>query len=275
MKQIKVGSIVAPMPLVPVTRDVLEMNTENDDSISDKNQLLLNYCFGHPDSSLLLFPYGSGTSFINHSKDPNAFIRWSSSDLSKTDNFELKVEDVSTGIIMEVVALVDIPAGEEVTIDYGNAWVDAWNYHVNSWQIADGDPAINPAFTANRMNEGENRNKPIRTIAEQKESPYPKFIRTACYSSMMNGPYLYTVPQPLHLKFCDIVDRYRKGGTYFYDAKMKGAGDHVVSGIPQEVIKFVPRENCTDMHLQNAFRHEIQVVVGGMYPDLWLDLVNN
>lgn len=63
---------------------------------SDKEQqLIVNYCFSHPNSTLLLFPYGPIVNFINHADDndddedgekPNAIIRWSTKFLSKNDN---------------------------------------------------------------------------------------------------------------------------------------------------------------------------------------------
>ena len=263
MRPIKEGTVVAPIPVVPLKRDIAE------------NQLLLNYCFGHPKSSLLFFPYGSSTNVINHSDHPNSFIRWSASSLSKSENLEKNIDAVSTGLIMEVVALADMSAGEEVTINYGKSWSEAWNHHVKFWQLDEGFPKINPSYTANRMNEGENMSRPIKTIDDQEESPYPTCIRTACYVSSLHGNYIYTVPQPLHLKFCDVLNRYFQGGEYFYDVKVKGSdSNEILLGVPQQSIKFTPGEGCTNMHLPNAFRHEIGVTES-MYPDLWLDLTKN
>ena len=78
-RHISKGEIVAPAPLVHIPyKDAVsyfgEMKDENDmniltpegftmrdtDVITGK-QLLLNYCFGHSKSTLLLCPYGSGT----------------------------------------------------------------------------------------------------------------------------------------------------------------------------------------------------------------------
>ena len=50
--------------------------------ISDKEkiahkQIILNYCFGHPNFTLLLFPYSSNVVYINHhSTDYNAKLQW-------------------------------------------------------------------------------------------------------------------------------------------------------------------------------------------------------
>ena len=46
-------------------------NEENIDHMS--KQLLINYSFGHENSSLLFYPYGINVNYINHnSKSPNA-----------------------------------------------------------------------------------------------------------------------------------------------------------------------------------------------------------
>ncbi len=277
MKNIKEGTLVSPMPLVPTTREEL--------TLPSSSQLLLNYCFGHPDSSLLFFPYGSTANFINHSENPNAFIRWSDSNMSKKEILSKKLSEVSTGLIMEVVALRDIALGEEVTIHYGPSWSKAWDRHVESWKIEDEIPATNPAFTAKMMtDEHIEESKPYMTVTEMKELSleYPKCVRTGCYvgsdnthGKFMNGTFTFTVPQFRDYKFCEIIDRMRKGGMYIYTAKIEGSGeDESLTNIPHMSISFTTDRYCNDMHLANAFRHEIPVP-DDMYPVLWKDLLQN
>ena len=279
MRSMKEGTIVAPMPLLPIMRDALEMRSDEEEGTYGNNQLLLNYCFGHRDSQLLFFPYSSSVHFINHRDDPNAEIRWSSHSLHKSENLDKKVKDVYTGLIMDVVALRDIGIGEEVTIDYGEAWNEAWDDHVNSWAVPDGVLGINPATVLEKLN--EDLTKPIKTELEQKESPNPSCVRTACYSERYNGTYVTTEAKSPNLRFCNVTDRYRKGNEYWYDAKMgdsdhfpkeEASDDDVVNNIPRSAIKFVVDEYCSDIHLKNAFRHEMHVP-DGIYPDLWLGLV--
>ena len=272
------GSIVAPMPLVPLSKFVLELDKDPTDGTYSNKQLLLNYCFGHPQSSLLFFPYSSTVHFINHSDDPNSFVRWSESDLSQTENFDREPSEVYTGLIMEVVALRDLKLGEEVTLDYGEAWTEAWNNHVSNWANHSDESPINPATIVETMNEDTNKSKPIKTVKEQENSPYPTCVRTACYSSEHNGTYVYTNFAHENLRFCHIQDRVRKGDEYWYEAKMtqttflrEGVGeDDVVKNIPRYAIKFVMGEYCSDMHLITSFRHEINVPLD-MYPKHWLD----
>jgi hypothetical protein len=52
--------------------------TQNDEQVRGF-QLLLNYCYGSPTTTLLLFPYGAGISYINHNPDStliNVAVRW-------------------------------------------------------------------------------------------------------------------------------------------------------------------------------------------------------
>lgn len=88
------GEVVASTPIVHFDRselEIVEQSTKHDEKIpgahkhgiqyTDKvtgKQLLLNYCFGDPDSNLLLLPLAPGVNFINHNLEKaNAIIRWS------------------------------------------------------------------------------------------------------------------------------------------------------------------------------------------------------
>jgi hypothetical protein len=93
-RAVEKGEVVASTPVVHFDRselEIVEQSTEHEEKIpgaykhgiqyTDKvtgKQLLLNYCFGHPDSNLLLLPFSPGVNFINHNSDKaNAIIRWS------------------------------------------------------------------------------------------------------------------------------------------------------------------------------------------------------
>jgi len=102
-------------------------------------ELLLNYCYGHPDSQILLLPYAPGVNFINHnSKDPNVAIRWPDSQSIFRDAKEwldlhpLDLLDQSGKVMMEFVALRNIEPGEEITANYGEQWEAAWKSYTDS-----------------------------------------------------------------------------------------------------------------------------------------------
>ena len=70
-------TVVAPLPLLPIqSRDALKVKRGG-------WQLLLNYCFSHPQSSLLLVPYAPVVNLVNHaSRDQaNVKVQWSTSNL--------------------------------------------------------------------------------------------------------------------------------------------------------------------------------------------------
>lgn len=146
---LKKGDIVVPVPSLQITnKDVLKMSSDHSDlETRDRTQLLLNYCLGHHESSLLLCPQ-TNVILVNHcsasnpencGSGPNAKLQWSSGwDDVSSQWLQLTIEEVAErshpGISMEVVALRDIQPGEEVFIDYGDNWDAAWKAHVASWK---------------------------------------------------------------------------------------------------------------------------------------------
>eukprot|EP00957_Ditylum_brightwellii_P112762 8596150-Ditylum_brightwellii.AAC.1 len=95
------GDVIAPAPLLHIRRDdTLNVHEDyNDDGTVETfhgYQLLLNYCFSHPRSSMLLLPYSPVVNYINHNgKEPNAFIRWSGSKYHKSEWQDRTVEDIT------------------------------------------------------------------------------------------------------------------------------------------------------------------------------------
>jgi hypothetical protein len=126
---LKKGEIVVPAPLLQIMdRDVLA--TYDMDGKKVGTQLILNYCFGHGESSLLLCP-DTNAILINHcsfrekkcgSKGPNARIQWASSGREKDNDKWLQMslrelgQQRGRGIAMEIVAMRDIQPGEEVCL---------------------------------------------------------------------------------------------------------------------------------------------------------------
>jgi len=140
------GSLIAPAPLLVLKRDDLviyaaHLDRDMYDDVLDFDkvqglELLLNYCFGHANSSLLLVPYSPVVNFINHQGTaPNAEIRWPKGKALLGDPNDwlhlhpLEVLDKSGELMMEFVALHDIQPGEEIFIDYGREWEEAWRKH--------------------------------------------------------------------------------------------------------------------------------------------------
>ena len=117
-----------------------ESDLETSSSKPIHKQLLLNYCFGHNQSTLLLCPYGLLTGLINHSGENfNAKIEWNTKLPSARKYYEqwktMPLEEWAystkhTGLVFDYVATRNIEVGEEILIDYGFEWELAWKEHV-------------------------------------------------------------------------------------------------------------------------------------------------
>ena len=169
MNVIKKGHVIAPAPLLTILRDDLTIYGENKnnkktnkntyrDTLDMNNVVgyegLINYAYGHVNSSLLLVPNSPIVNFINHNHTaPNAEIRWPQygSPLLQQNMLEaedwlklhpLDVVNYSGKIYMEFVALRDIQIGEEILIDYGVDWMKAYDQHIEEFVKAQnrGDP---------------------------------------------------------------------------------------------------------------------------------------
>jgi hypothetical protein len=164
------GTIVAPAPVIQIPdRDVFTVYAEMTTDVAKSNgkktskplpdhtkpihqQLLLNYCFGHRDSSLLLCPYGLLTSLINHDgRNPNTEIQWANDDHMahpewRNQSIEVWKLEEKAGLSFDFIALRDIEPNEEITVDYGREWSLAWQRHVKRFKIL---PNYIPAFELN------------------------------------------------------------------------------------------------------------------------------
>ena len=162
-RSIPSGGIVAPTPLIHIPDkahliiyDALAPNasdTGRNISAPIHQQLLANYCFGHPDSDVLLSPYGFLTSLINHSPtQANTRIVWSS-EMRHPEWLQLPPKAMEkynyNGLVLNFVALRDIEEGEEILIDYGADWQAAWDSHVAKWKPPPDSNKYNSAYDYN------------------------------------------------------------------------------------------------------------------------------
>jgi SET domain len=184
--------------------------------------LILNYSFGHANSTILLTPYGGMVNYINHSptkqQPPPPSATTSSSSSSRTStvaNVRIQWPDhelvshkpewlqkdatflrnvrKKIGLSLEYVALRDIKKGEEVFMDYGHAWEQAWLQHVQQWQpVPDAHLYVHSTqFTAG--GEGRQQHYPpttdgngvlyFLTATELESQPYPPNLHTMCLES--------------------------------------------------------------------------------------------
>jgi hypothetical protein len=114
-----VGDIVISSPVVHIPNHSLFQMYEKEWSMYgnwkpstrvESHQLLVNYCFGHVESSVLLCPYANGVNFINHNRSlANVRIQWTQDGrlLHNSTLLTLSVSDLPTekvGLVMDYVA---------------------------------------------------------------------------------------------------------------------------------------------------------------------------
>lgn len=178
------GSVISPSPVLHIADrrryDIYAFTGRGEDgyyqNASDRpvhKQLLLNYCFGHKDSSLLLSPYGALNLFINHShKNPNARVVWSEESFMAhpewlTQPVEGFAKEYHAGLSIDYIALRDIEPGEEILIDYGSAWEQAWQEHVQNWVPPEGATAYR---SASDLNADQSSDLPTSSEMDEDES---------------------------------------------------------------------------------------------------------
>lgn len=289
-RTLPLDTIIAPLPIIAIDRKSLWMESTR------SQQLILNYCFGHPKSSMLLYPYSMVSNYVNHGDEPNAQVRWSSvsRNLEKTRGMSPSalIEGSHWGMVLELVATREIAEGEEILIDYGPVWRQAWQDHVdrfvgiteNGYEYPPGD------------SDGDNHGF-FRTIDE---APYPDNLQTSCYyrysdarptredATTTRDDYVFRQNHLLRIRPCRILERHiptssphaflytvemlNSHGPMGNPAEMIPEGQrHKVYSVPPTVITLVGKPYSSDQHLPGVFRHEMGLP-DGLYPEEWIDL---
>jgi len=183
---IKSGDLIVPMPLLQImnkTNSTLFDTILNDQKEKVRNtdkvighHLLLNYCFDHPESSILLCPSTHG-GLINHdAKNPNALYKWADWDPNTKEWLQMSFDEMNKrkdkGLAFDIIALRDIQPNEEIFIDYGPLWEEAWLKHVQTFK-----PAGDAFQSTYKMNQEMH---PIYTIEELGSKSYAPNVMTAC-----------------------------------------------------------------------------------------------
>ncbi len=332
------GSIIAPMPLVVIPhRHALKIDIAKKKKKINEEQLIRNYCLGHENSTLLFYPLAPGVNLINHAPTPttttadkrdknesettkkkkivvsptaNVKIQWSTAfhekekDLPTTFSLEeIKSNPhlLSSKLMMEIIAIRDIQPKEEILLDYGPTWTQAWSQHEQSWEAPPNAKAYSPAYVM------EDVAGLLRTEKEQQEHPYPSNLDISCfyqysiYHAKKNDGIIpstrakneaTTVKWQMdrktfefkNLRPCNVMSREKMpNGHWIYTVQMKNRAGlpkeefipkgelHVVSNVPRGAIRFTDKVHSTDQHLPNAFRHEIGIP-DDIFPSQWKDL---
>jgi len=290
-RYISKNSLVAPLPLIILNKTLLlmyeleydedELNPPTRTNKVVSHQLLLNYCFSHVDSSLAFFPYSSGVQFINHSSEKtNAELRWSNHHHHKSSWLNLPPKELlkkKSGLMLDIIATRDIYPGDEIYIDYGSDWQQAWNTHVSKWKLRKKDHYPPQAIRPLKL-----YRYTLLTVLELKLQPYSDDKRTVCRIPAIrevqkNGKtnlkmYYGVSDSNYHIVECDILER-KKSDEYTALVYLKFK--IVIHGIPDNSI-------CISGHAKNinnnqakkdAFRHFI-TIPNELFPLQWKDNVS-
>jgi len=282
---ITTNSIITPVPLIIIDKSHLLMyeflmKNYTAPKVTNKMtgfQLLLNYCFGHVDSSLLFLPYSSGIYFINHSSQkPNAKLRWSKHKFHKSSWFVLPPKDLlkkKTRLMLELIATQDIYPGDEIYIDYGKDWEQAWNTYLSNWKQSSQPQTYNDSLKL-IDDVPVTKDYVALTKMEQKTTPYPHNVRTACvigdkYEKAIQGKIklnLYWDSSESFMIPCDILERDFTNTKYVALVHLKVSV--VIHDIPHTSVKFISRLYTSNQAKNNGFRHSIGIP-DEIFPSQW------
>jgi len=310
------GSIITGSPLHHVPRKDLmtifrmEMNGTDETTGEEKwlrhlddvvgYQMMLNYCYGHPESTMLLCPYGPGINYINHNKTlANVKIQWAKDgETGHNDTWLYRRSpanlewDYTIGLAFDYVATKDIRKGDELFLDYGDEFEQALTEFMAKWKASKSAATSSSSSLQSKYTPAERYNKEfgealLRTEAEQKLEPYPPNLEIHCHSGVAT--------KKDHAAFywetreggfpCRILERRTSVATNsttqesLYKVELRIPLDEMGyqkdaftyiqrSDVPRNAIAFFNKPYTTDMFLQNSFRAPIGIP-DSMLPGQW------
>ena len=285
------GGLVSPAPLVhieEIDNMVMFMEhvyNEDDHLVPNRRgeytwQLILNYCFAHHQSTLLLCPYGLLSSLINHSKEnSNTKIQWSDDHrMRHPEWFEEPIAEwgyvYHTGLQIDFVATRNIEADEEILIDYGSLWQKAWDSHVKEFKFEEyRSEHYRPAYELNELVFDDDFE--LRT---EKDREYElDGVRVFCRRWYLHQSNSRIVRD----QACNVVRKLGDDSYLVRAVKWKDDNeDRTTSlkqdtvlfwGVPKDVFYFEDLPYTRDIHQQWAFRHPI-MIPEDMFPNVSLFL---
>jgi hypothetical protein len=294
------GTAILPIPLIHIPDrsifDIYPLGKNSDKkTIAVKSgkvvrrQLLLNYCLGHAESTMLLSPYGPGFNLVNHNQTlANVRLQWALPRRSNHLPEMLKKNithfetETSAKVAMELIALRDIQPGEEIFLDYGDEWEEAWQEHVRTWKPVEGADSYVSAL------ELDNRTDRLLTEFEQMKDPYPANVGLK-FNVAFQTPDIWKpmIEKGLNLdefwereyadgyRDCEILRYKEVDGRILYTAVIPKDDDRkefeLVEEAPREAFYFEDRPYTSDTFLTNAFRHDLRIP-DDMFPEAWKNL---
>lgn len=286
-RRLALNNVVAPVPLIHIPNRTLmeeygiaafvdEENNLNykvqDKSKARSYQLMLNYCFGHPESTLLLSPYGHATSLVNHASGSkaNVKLRWGDPQYSnhRPEWLQKTVGELdgkySAVLAFEFIAIREIEEGDEILMDYGPEWEKAWQEHVQSWNV-------------DNFNSLDIKKEDVEQIL-QKKKPMPPSMQLLGYYVFHNKPKWEKHLSKYGKNFDRLIERDSKSyaceitkwekdedsGDFWYWARYT-EDDETLVKVPAQAFVLQEKPHQNDPRF---FRHHIPIPEGLM-PELW------
>lgn len=172
-------------------------------------------------------------------------------------------------LALDFVATRDILEGEELFLDYGDAWESAWQEHKRKWESMN---VWSDAYVTARAWNEMMGNTPIRTDLEASCDPYPANLRIRCHSDLDEDDWQFVAHWSLweYGYPCEILDRKQdEKGQYSYKIRMttesqsqydfdfEGPETMELDGVPRSAIRFFDLPGTTDILLHGVFRHHL------------------
>ena len=300
------GADVAALPLIQIidkaVLEIYKLSHIKTKKLANRKivgyQLITNYCFGHTNSTMLLCPYGFQSSLVNHNRTrANVRLKWGDPKRGnhQPEALDLHVEQFSetqsANLAMDLVALRDIKKDEEIFLDYGPEFEEAWQEHVAKW-----NPSGAKDYISSFMLNGENA-EVLRTEFEQLSDRYPGNINIECDNGIWDridrelfeakGEVNMTKPDKHEWLVCDILrhrivddvirytvvvtrppDKKKKKNVTEDKTKKEKEKYMKLIDIPRMAIRFTDRPYTSDIFLSQAFRHFIGIP-DDMFPEAW------
>ena len=244
----------------------------------EMQDLVINYSFRHPESTLTLTPYGCMVNYINHATkgkyEPNVKLVWPDEEMvaHKPDWLYKNVTTLRNtldkiGLSLDYVAIRDIKEGEEILLDYGAEWEAAWRKHVVAWEpMEDSEEYVHSSEWP--------QDEPLRTIDELDQgNHYPDNLETMCVQSYKQHPqtgayiWLPVLRSTNDRVPCAVLQRQdaKETNKTLYRVEMylgpeeEGGEEQVmeVDMVPHTQIFLTDRVKSADWHMPNTFRHPI------------------
>jgi len=295
-RPIPAGDAIISAQMLPIKggKEVLRRRTDvrADAASPTDRQQITNYVYSHPDSSVLFLPTSLAT-VINHrssssvkkGEGPNVVMRWSTNDKKTRHLLSVPPEKLLTEVmIMDFVATRDIAVDEEIFVDYGDKWQDAWDKHVAHWIPPKDATATSAEVSAMNSNKFDRDNWAwtdahftvciYNGVEMQGLSLEEEFVTDRMgvdhnhLGFQLLGAGSERVP-------CLVGKADEKAGTFdvFYfvdqeDERLMG----FVSDLPASDLTFVSFPLSSDQHRDDGhrFAHEIEIQ---NFPEVWKDLL--